>query len=310
MPSGASNDSAGKSAKAIKAIQKSKTKGTRPKGGLPGGRQIPWLTIGAALSVIALVGFIAWSVFPKYERTVEAERWSPTAENTDPSKDIDGVMTVEYPAGRHINADQRVAYDQSPPFGGPHDGAWADCTGWVYPEAIRTENAVHSLEHGAVWIAYNPDQVQGAALDTLRAKVEGQPYMMMSPYPGLDRPIAMLSWGHQLKVDSADDERIDQFIWSLRTNPNTYPEVGATCATTPGGAFDPDNPPLFDTTPLGPDAIGMNDTENVQIDQSELGLTDPNMIPADPQAPAVDPAAPVEPAPAEPTPDAPAQPNE
>lgn len=291
MPTGEDRDgaaSAAKSTKAIAAIQKNKSKGARPKGGVPGGFHIPWLTIVAALSVLALIGVIGWNVYPRYERAAEAERWSPTEENRDPSTQIEGVVTVEYPAGRHIKADQRVAYDQSPPFGGPHDEQWADCTGWVYPQAIRTENAVHSLEHGAVWIAYNPDQVSGAALDTLKAKVENQSYMMMSPYPGLDRPIAVLSWGHQLKVDSADDERIDQFIWALRTNRFTHPEVGATCSVAPGGLFDPDNPPPFDPAPPGPDAVGMNDTENVEVDQAELGLTDPAVV--DPAAPAPAPA--------------------
>ena len=62
---------------------------------------------------------------------------------------------------------------------------------------------VHALEHGAVWIAYNPDKIKGEALDTLKAKVEGQPYMLMSPYPGLDKPISLQSWGHQLKLTKA-----------------------------------------------------------------------------------------------------------
>ena len=66
----------------------------------------------------------------------------------------------------------QVAYTHSPPFGGAHDYSWAACNGVVYPEPVRSENMVHSLEHGAVWIAYNPDQVTGDALDTLRGKVE------------------------------------------------------------------------------------------------------------------------------------------
>jgi hypothetical protein len=68
-----------------------------------------------------------------------------------------------------------------PPFGRPHDGAWANCVGWVYGMAIRSENAVHSLEHGVVWITCNPDEVQGGALGTLRGKAEGESCMMMSP---------------------------------------------------------------------------------------------------------------------------------
>ena len=85
---------------------------------------------------------------------------------------------------------------------------WADCTGVVYPRPVRNENMVHSLEHGAVWIAYAPGRVDDAGLRRLAARVDGKPYTMMSPYPGLDRPISLQSWGHQLKVDSADDPRI------------------------------------------------------------------------------------------------------
>ena len=38
----------------------------------------------------------------------------------------------------------------------------------------------------------------------------------MSPYPGLDAPISLQAWGYQLKVDNADDPRIDDFIKALR----------------------------------------------------------------------------------------------
>lgn len=75
-----------------------------------------------------------------------------------------------------------MAYDQTPPFGGPHDSTWANCTGTVYADAIRTENAVHSLEHGAIWITYNPDLVDQDQIDSLAARVNGKSYMLMSPY--------------------------------------------------------------------------------------------------------------------------------
>ena len=114
-------------------------------------------------------------------------------------------------------------------MGGTHDYSWAACNGVVYPNPVRSENIVHSMEHGAVWIAYNPDQVTGDALDTLRQKVENQPYTLMSPYPGLDQPISLQSWGHQLKLTDANDPRIDQFIAALRLNQYTYPEPGASC---------------------------------------------------------------------------------
>ena len=114
---------------------------------------------------------------------------------------------------------------------------------------MRTENLVHSLEHGAVWIAYNPDQVTGDALATLQKKVDGERYMVMSPYPGLDSPVSLQSWGHQLKVGDVTDPRIDEFISSLKQNQYTHPEVGASCDATGPGAFDQDNPPPFVAAP-------------------------------------------------------------
>ncbi|GAB3908539.1 hypothetical protein GCM10029964_108470 [Kibdelosporangium lantanae] len=130
---------------------------------------------------------------------------------------------------------------------------WATCTGVVYTKAIRNESAVHSLEHGAVWIAYNPDQVTGDALAKLAQKVTNQPYMLMSPYPGLDKPVSLQSWGHRLKLTDPADPRVDQFIKALRQNSFTFPEPGATCDST--GMFDETNPPPFDPTPPGPDAM-------------------------------------------------------
>src|SRR5690606_36339699 len=127
----------------------------------------------------------------------------------------------------HVRATQRVAYDQTPPFGGPHDQSWATCTGEVYTNPIRSENAVHSLEHGAIWITYNADRLDADDIATLQAEVDGKPYMFMSPYPDLDSPVTLQSWGHQLQLDSAEDPRIARFVTALRPNPNTHPEPGA-----------------------------------------------------------------------------------
>lgn len=228
-------------------------------------RQIPWGTIVAVVAILALAGVVFGYYLvasaPKREQAkreeAAAEQFTPSAQNPDPSKGIDGVVVKEYAGSAHVRGTDRVAYDQAPPFGGPHDDFWAACTGVVYPQAVRNENMVHSLEHGAVWIAYNPDQVSGEELDLLKVRVDGKPYMMMSPYPGLDKPISLQSWGHQLKLESASDERIDQFIVALRRNANVFPEPRATCDTGPG-TFDVDNPPPFDPSPPGPDAKPMD----------------------------------------------------
>ncbi|MFD4467714.1 DUF3105 domain-containing protein [Rhodococcus sp. NPDC058505] len=271
MPSGSENRGAKSSAKSAKAIKAAnKRSGGSAKGGLPTQRNIPWLTIGAAVAVIALIALLAVNLVPKYQDKAEADKFAPSESNPDPSTNIDGVVKLDYPAALHVSAEQRVAYDQTPPFGGPHDATWATCTGVVYPNPIRTENAVHSLEHGAVWITYNPDTVSDEERQQLVDRVDGKAYMLMSPYPGMDTPISLQSWGHQLKVDGADDPRINQFIAALRLNNfGAYPEKGASCSTIPG-AFDPDNPPAFDPSTPGPDAVSM-DGEGLTPDASEIG---------------------------------------
>ena len=133
---------------------------------------------------------------------------------------------MEYEAGQHVTTP--VTYAESPPIGGEHDPVWADCTGTVYDVDIRHENAVHSLEHGAVWITYNPDQVSPQDVETLAALVDGESGRMLSP-TWVWTPVSLQSWGHQLKVDSVDDPRIKQFADFLTRNPDFHPEVGASC---------------------------------------------------------------------------------
>jgi hypothetical protein len=173
----------------------------------------------------------------------------PDRGDPDPSTAIEGVEVEEFDGGRHVGPDQRVAYTRTPPIGGAHDRAWAACHGVVYPEPVRSENLVHSLEHGAVWIAYDPDRLDGAGVAALAARVEGQPYTVMSPHPGLARAVALQSWGHQLLLDDPADPRIDAFVTALRANPHTHPEPGASCDEIGDGYFDRDSPPPFAPVP-------------------------------------------------------------
>jgi hypothetical protein len=126
------------------------------------------------------------------------------------------------------HVDGKVDYPDSPPMGGNHNPVWADCTGTVYPKPIANENAVHALEHGAVWVTYRPglDQAGIAALSKL---VTGIDYTMMSPYPGLDHAVSVQSWGYQLKTDNPADPKIATFVKTYRANPQTTPEYGASC---------------------------------------------------------------------------------
>src|SRR3989440_360814 len=110
---------------------------------------------------------------------------------------------------------------------GPHTPNWQRCQGDVSPAKIANEHAVHAMEHGAVWITYRPD-LPKADVDKLAAKVRGNDFMLMSPSPNLDKPISLQAWGYQLKLDKADDPRIDQFIKALRQNATQ--EAGVVCS--------------------------------------------------------------------------------
>lgn len=179
----------------------------------------PWGLIAGALAVVVFAAaVITYAVVQVNEAN---------ADKVDSVDQIAGVEVYDYAGGEHVTT--TVDYEQSPPVGGPHDPVWADCTGTVYDVDIRHENAVHGLEHGAVWITYNPDEVSDDDIDTLAELVEGENGRMMSPYVGLDSPISIQSWGEQLKVDSADDERLKQFADLMTFKSGEFPEPGATC---------------------------------------------------------------------------------
>jgi hypothetical protein len=176
------------------------------------------LTIGsvAGVLVLVLVGISAWVI-------VDAGR-DKAAVEAEAAADIDGVEEIEGLTFNHVTT--AVDYPQTPPAGGDHNAAWLNCG--VYREPVPDENAVHSLEHGAVWITYDPalpaDQVA-----TLEAFADNQSYVLVTPYEGLGSNVAISAWGYQLEVDSADDDRLPVFIQKYLLNPELA-EVGAPCS--------------------------------------------------------------------------------
>ncbi|HYN94435.1 MAG TPA: DUF3105 domain-containing protein [Pilimelia sp.] len=201
--------------------------GARPAGGGGGGGKGPrkpvkpvkvstgrsWgpIALFAAVGLLAvgIIGYGGWAVYQG------ARSWQ------DRAADIDGVVNYRetkpdlMAAGKHQAG--KVQYTVSPPVAGPHNNKWQNCTGNVYTEPIASEHAVHSLEHGAVWVTYKPDLPKDQVA-ALAKRVEGEEKTFMSPYEGLDQPISLQAWGYQLKVQDAGDERIDQFIKALRVN--------------------------------------------------------------------------------------------
>ncbi|MEU1086464.1 DUF3105 domain-containing protein [Streptomyces sp. NPDC005576] len=120
-----------------------------------------------------------------------------------------------------------VHYPMTPPVGGDHNPTWMNCDGDVYKTPLADVNAVHSLEHGAVWITYN-GSASKAAVRKLAGRVGATPFTLLSPYPGQSGAITLSAWGKQLTVDGPDDERVGRFLAAHVQGPQT-PEPGAPC---------------------------------------------------------------------------------
>jgi hypothetical protein len=140
-----------------------------------------------------------------------------------PPEPIAGVVDHEHQDRGHV--EHEVEAGDLPPVGGIHSPEWQNCG--IYDEPVSIENAVHSLEHGAMWLTYQPDLPQ-EEIETLRDAVRGQNYALMSPYPGLKSPVVLTAWETQLELDSVDDERIAEFVDRYQQGPTT-PEPGAPC---------------------------------------------------------------------------------
>lgn len=140
--------------------------------------------------------------------------------------EIEGVETFDNAAG-HVEG--VVDYPQTPPAGGEHNQAWLNCG--VYEQPVPSENAVHSMEHGAIWVTYEPG-LDDAELSALREKLPST-YVVLSPFEGLPSPIVLSGWNTQLQVDDASDPRIAQFLEEYWKSQDV-PEPGALCT----GAFD------------------------------------------------------------------------
>jgi hypothetical protein len=181
----------------------------------------------------------------------------PAAVTVPNSTGINGVVAYDTagwpavshngPAGQalgHAHVTGPVRYSVTPPVGGDHNATWLNCG--VYDKPVPNENAVHNLEHGAVWITYQPSLPQ-AEVSELYAFFGRQTvlspggagssrYIDITPYPGLPSPIVVSSWGFQLRLTSPSDPRLQQFVNKFRASQQYTPEYGGPCT---GGTGTP-----------------------------------------------------------------------
>ena len=155
----------------------------------------------------------------------EADPAQPPPENPP-----EGVVT--YPATTNNIVEGAIEYDRDPPTNGDHDPLWQNCG--FYSEPIENRHAVHSMDHGVVWISFNPDLPQ-QDIEVLRPYGQ-EPYVIVSPYPGLRAPVVVTAWRNQLDLNGVDDPRLRQFVDQFRVS-ETSPLSGNGCT---GGVGEPE----------------------------------------------------------------------
>jgi hypothetical protein len=165
---------------------------------------------GAILAGLILVG-IGYGVFS----------WITSR---DENREPEGVVAYNYAGGNHSS--DPVDYDESPPVGGTHNPVWQSCG--YYDGVIPNENAVHSLEHGAVWVTYRPD-ISESDKEKLEDWAHDRPYLLVSEYDDQESPFVFTAWNNQLPLDSLSSKQATQFMNYFIQGPQT-PERGASCS--------------------------------------------------------------------------------
>jgi hypothetical protein len=139
-----------------------------------------------------------------------------------------GTQVFSEAAHQHVTG--TVQYDRTPPAGGAHSATWLNCG--VYTQPVPNVNAVHDIEHGAVWITYQPG-LSTADVQQLQRYVEAnydgnQRYLTLSPYPGLPAPVVASAWGAQIRLTGPGDPRLAAFVLHY-IGGNQGGEQGASC---------------------------------------------------------------------------------
>jgi hypothetical protein len=171
--------------------------------------------IGGLIAVAAVAG-VAWLATQSREResgetipipqveAVETEEAVHVGEGTDP-----GPYTTDPPAsGRHYSTQA---------FAGFNDEEDLESFG-EFPEGYL----LHSLEHGYVIFWYNCDVLDEPECEDLKDQIKqvmgrvGDFKVIGFPWPSIEVPVVMTSWGRLLRFDEFDTEIAEQFVRNFR----------------------------------------------------------------------------------------------
>ncbi|HLE92570.1 MAG TPA: DUF3105 domain-containing protein [Anaerolineales bacterium] len=135
-------------------------------------------------------------------------------------------------SSQHIPMDSDPGeYNSDPPTSGPHYAEEAragfyDSNNYQFPAGYL----VHNLEHGYVIFWYNCDLLDETGCADLKEQIKttmddlGGTKLIAYPWPSLDVPLVMTSWGRLQRLETFDSEQVKAFY---RANLNRAPEPDA-----------------------------------------------------------------------------------
>jgi hypothetical protein len=156
------------------------------------------LVRGALFIVLALLPIIAYALFrPTTPTQIEGH----------------AIQTLSS-AGENEHQEGDLDYETDPPVSGAHSIRPAACG--THAEPIPDENQVHTLEHGAVGIQYDPALAarEIAILEDIASSYDS--HVFSAPRPDMGTDIVVTSWAHMMRLDSLDASAIRTYIDEFR----------------------------------------------------------------------------------------------
>jgi hypothetical protein len=165
---------------------------------------------GLGVIALAIIGLVVW------------QGVRPAAGESIPIMVSDPHIPIDNDPGE---------YNSDPPTSGPHyaqevRAGFFDDNNYQFPAGYL----VHNLEHGYVIFWYNCDLLDETGCSTLKEQIKttmddlGGAKLIAYPWPSLDVPLVMTSWGRLQRFEIFDAEQAKVFY---RSNLNKAPEPDA-----------------------------------------------------------------------------------
>jgi len=177
---------------------------------------------GIGLAVLVLGGLAVWGITAlggDSGTTPEPTPDQPAPDSLPDRGDQSLLENVEkFPSEgtSHVSPDTDIEYERIPPTSGPHYGSTTSAG--YYEERPSFGSLVHSLEHGAVVIYYDPGTITQSAKAHLQSYAQeytgAWQSVIVVPHPEEDpeSPYVLTAWRTKLELDSYDKKTVRTFI--------------------------------------------------------------------------------------------------